>query len=160
MVRRLAVDLEALGDALLVAHSGQSHFSAATNWQIIRRRLEGDRETVERFDRICEAAAGLPAALEEGDLEGVGRLMDREWQARRGLAEGVSTPRLEEMLGAAAAAGAWGGKACGAGGGGCVAVLAPPARRQAVAEALTGSGGRLLPARPTGEPLRVVRRGS
>lgn len=156
-VRRLAVDLGALGEALVVAHSGQSHVSAATNWQIIRRRLEGDAETVERFDRIQAAAAGLPAALEAGDLERVGRLMADEWEARRGLAEGVSTPRLEQMLAAAAAAGGWGGKACGAGGGGCVAVLTPPARRRAVAEALAGSGGRLLAARPVGDPLRVVR---
>jgi D-glycero-alpha-D-manno-heptose-7-phosphate kinase len=157
-VRRLAVDLEALGEALLVAHSGQSHFSAGTNWQIIRRRLEGDEETVERFHRISEITGRLPAALEAGDLETVGALMTREWEQRRGLAEGVSTSRLEEMLGSAVAAGAWGGKACGAGGGGCVAILAPAARRQAVATALAAEGGRLLPARPVGDPLSVDHR--
>ena len=83
--------------------------------------------------------------------------MAREWAARRGLAPGVSTPRLEEMLDAAESAGAWGGKACGAGGGGCVAVLAPPERRREVAKALAAAGGRLLSVRPTEEPLRVVR---
>ena len=156
-VRRLEVDLKAFGATLLVAHSGSSHFSGATNWQIIRRRLEGDEETVERFERIAEVAAGLPAALEAGALESVGRLMTTEWGQRRGLAEGVSTPRIEEMLAAALAAGAWGGKACGAGGGGCVAVLSPPGRREAVAQALTASGGRLLPAMPAGDPLSVRR---
>ncbi len=156
-VRRLAVDLRTLEDVLLVAHSGQSHVSAATNWEIIRRRLEGDEQTVERFQRICEVTARMPAALEAGDLERVGRLMAREWAARRGLAPGVSTPRVEEILGAAVSAGAWGGKACGAGGGGCVAVLAPPERRRAVAEALAAAGGQLLPVRPTEESLHVVR---
>ena len=159
-VRRLAVDLEALGETLLVAYSGQSHFSAGTNWQIIRRRLEGDAETVGRFREIARVAAELPAALESGDLPAVGRLMSLEWAQRRGLAEGVSTPRLEQMLAAAAAAGAWGGKACGAGGGGCVAVLAPAARREAVAAALVDTGGRLLPAKPTGDPLRLERGGA
>ena len=154
-VRRLDVDLDALGESLLVAYSGQSHFSAGTNWSIIRRRLEGDPETAERFQRITEVTAELPAALETGDLERVGRLVAAEWDARRGLAEGVSTPRLEEMLDAAGAAGAWGGKACGAGGGGCVAVLAPPARREAVARALAASGGHLLEARPVALPLAV-----
>jgi D-glycero-alpha-D-manno-heptose-7-phosphate kinase len=154
-VRRLRVDLEELAAALLVAHSGRSHFSGATNWQIIRGRLEGDRATVDRFGRIAEVTASLPAALEGGDLESAGRLMRTEWQQRRGLAAGVSTARIEKMLAAAEAAGAWGGKVCGAGGGGCVAVLAPPARRQEVARALADSGGRLLPAAPTGEPLSV-----
>ena len=157
-VRPLAVDLEALGESLLVAYSGQSHFSAATNWRIIRRRLEGDRDTIERFQRIAEIAAELPPALEAGDLERVGRLAAAEWRQRRGLAEGVSTARLEEMLAAAVDAGAWGGKACGAGGGGCVAVLAPASRRQAVARALVDRGGRLLPARPVDEPLSVTDR--
>jgi D-glycero-alpha-D-manno-heptose-7-phosphate kinase len=157
VVRQLAVDRESLGEALLVAHSGQSHFSAATNWQIIRRRLEGDERTVERFQKIGEVAAKLPAALEAGELDRVGRLMTDEWQQRRGLADGVSTLRLEAMLSAALAAGAWGGKARGAGGGGWVAVLAPPGRRQAVATALATNGGRLLPTKPSCEPLRVVR---
>jgi D-glycero-alpha-D-manno-heptose-7-phosphate kinase len=157
-VRRLKVDVEGLGEALIVAHSGYSHFSAGTNWQIIRRRLEGDDETVVRFERICEVAAKLSPALEAGELDTVGRLMTAEWEQRRGLAEGVSTPRIEELLSAAVAAGAWGGKVCGAGGGGCVALLAPPALRRDVEQALTAAGGWLLPAAPTGEPLSVDRR--
>ena len=117
------------------------------------------QETVKRFDRIVEVTAEMPAALEAGELAEVGRLMSAEWRQRRGLAAGVSTPRLEQMLAAAVAAGAWGGKACGAGGGGCVAVLAPAERRHAVGEALTGSGGRLLSARPSAEPLSIDVRG-
>lgn len=158
-VRQLSVDLDALGEVLLIAYSGQSHFSAGTNWQIIRRRLEGDPETVARFRRICEIAGELPAALEAAALETVGALMTSEWEQRRGLAEGVSTPRIEEMLSGAIAAGAWGGKACGAGGGGCVAVLAPAARREAVATALAAAGGQQLEAKPTAAPLIVERRG-
>ena len=154
-VRRLEVDVERLGAALIVAYSGQSHFSAATNWQIIRRRLEGEAETVARFARIAEITAEMPALLEAGELARVGRLMGAEWRQRRGLAAGVATPRIEEMLAAAAAAGAWGGKACGAGGGGCVAVLAPPERRQAVSAALEGRGGRLQATRPAVEPMSV-----
>jgi len=112
-VRRLDVDLQGLGASLLVAYSGQSHFSAATNWQIVRRRLESDAATVRRFQGITEVAAGLPGALEDGDLERVGRLMAREWAQRRSLAEGVSTPRLEKMLSAAVAAGAELGESTG-----------------------------------------------
>ncbi|MEM7048261.1 MAG: hypothetical protein AAF604_01320 [Acidobacteriota bacterium] len=151
--RKLAVDLEALGRCLVVAYSGQSHFSAGNNWQIIRRRLEGDREVVERFAAISRVAEELAPALEAGDLPRVGELMSAEWAQRRGLADGISTPTLEALLEAAGAAGAWGGKACGAGGGGCLAVLAPEERRRAVMAALEAAGATLLPAAPAGEPL-------
>lgn len=156
VVRRLDVDLEALGDSLLVVYSGVSHFSAGQNWQVVRRRLEGEQESVELFSGIAEAAAELSEALEAGDLPRVGALVGREWSFRRRLAEGVSTPELERLLEAARSHGAWGGKACGAGGGGCLAILCPPERRAEVAAALTETGGQVLSARPTGEPLAVT----
>ena len=81
--------------------------------------------------------------------------MAREWSFRRELAEGISTPVLESLLGAAADAGAWGGKGCGAGGGGCVAVLCPPDRRAAVEAALTAGGGEVLAAPPVARPVSV-----
>jgi D-glycero-alpha-D-manno-heptose-7-phosphate kinase len=156
-VRRLDVDLGRLGESLLVAYSGQSHFSAGKNWQVVRRRLEGEAEVQELFSGIAAVAAEVPAALEAVDLAQVGELMGREWSFRRRLAEGISTPRLENLLAVAREAGAWGGKACGAGGGGCLAVLAPPERKGEVAERLTALGAEVLAARPTAEPIRVER---
>ncbi|HEY2295582.1 MAG TPA: hypothetical protein VGM86_33170 [Thermoanaerobaculia bacterium] len=156
-VRRLAVDLDALGESLVVVYSGQSHFSAGNNWQVVRRRLEGEPEVTAHFEGIAAAAAELAPALEAGDLPRVGELMSREWSHRRHLAEGVSTPVLEDLLRAAAAAGAWGGKACGAGGGGCLAILAPPERRSAVAAALERAGGKVLRARPVGTGLEITK---
>ena len=156
-LRRLEVDLEALGESLVVVYTGATHFSAANNWQVIRRRLDGDADIVRLFDGIAEAAGEAAEALAAHDLPRLGAVMSREWSLRRRLASEVSTPGIEGLLTAAAGAGAWGGKACGAGGGGCVAVLAPPDRREAVAEALTAAGGRVLAARPTAEPLRLSR---
>ncbi|HEX6903186.1 MAG TPA: hypothetical protein VF789_25940 [Thermoanaerobaculia bacterium] len=155
-VRRLEADLEALGSSLLVAYSGQSHFSAGNNWQVVRRRLDGEVEVTELFEGIAGTAAELAGALERGELPRVGELMSREWSFRRRLAEGISTPVLEGLLAAAAAHGAWGGKACGAGGGGCIAVLCPPDRRAEIEAALREAGGRILAARPTGRPLEIL----
>jgi D-glycero-alpha-D-manno-heptose-7-phosphate kinase len=154
-VRRLDVDLAALGDSLVVVYSGQSHFSAGNNWQVVRRRLEAEPEVTARFEGIAATAAELVPALEAGDLPRVGELMSREWSDRRRLAEGISTPVLEELLRAAIGAGAWGGKACGAGGGGCLAILGPPERRTAITAALEGAGGKVLAARPTGLALQI-----
>jgi D-glycero-alpha-D-manno-heptose-7-phosphate kinase len=155
-VRRLDVDLERLGSSLLVVYSGISHFSAGNNWQIVRRRLDGDPEITELFAGIVEAVAGMPAALEAGDFARVGALMGREWSFRRRLAEGISTPALERLVEAALSAGAWGGKACGAGGGGCLAFLGPAEKRGEIAAAVERAGGRVLAARPVGEPLAVI----
>jgi D-glycero-alpha-D-manno-heptose-7-phosphate kinase len=156
-VRRLEVDLERLGDSLLVVYSGASHFSAGNNWQVVRRRLNGEPEVTALFRGIAEAAADLAPALEAGDLPRVGELMSREWSYRRRLAEGISTPLLESLVERALSLGAWGGKACGAGGGGCLAFLCPPDRKAVIAAGLEELGGKALPARPTGEPLAVER---
>jgi D-glycero-alpha-D-manno-heptose-7-phosphate kinase len=155
-VRSLPVDLEALGDRLLIVYSGQSHFSAGQNWQVVRRRLDGEAEVTALFEGIAAVAAELPAALEAGDWQRVGELVGQEWSYRRRLAAGVSIPQLETLLDRARALGAWGGKACGAGGGGCLAILCPPDRRAAVAAAMEEAGGRVLQARPIGaQPQRT-----
>jgi D-glycero-alpha-D-manno-heptose-7-phosphate kinase len=155
-VRPLEVDLDGLSRHLLVVYSGQSHFSAATNWQMIRGCLEGDPEVRGLFAGIAEVAGELPSALERADWEEVGRLVGREWSLRRHLADGVSVPAVDSLLSMASSLGAWGGKACGAGGGGCLAIVCPEDRRQAIAEALGGADGTVLEAPPTSFALSVT----
>jgi D-glycero-alpha-D-manno-heptose-7-phosphate kinase len=155
-VATLVADLEALGDSLVVAYSGQSHFSAGANWQIVRRRLEAEPETTELLGGIGRVARQLSGALSTGDLPAVGRLLSEEWAQRRRLAEGISTSRLEELLAAGLAAGAWGGKACGAGGGGSLVLLAPPKARRAVVGALESLGAEVIDTRPTTSSLEVT----
>lgn len=152
----IPVDLAELSERLLVVYSGHSHFSAGANWGIVRRRLDGDREVTDRLDRIAEVATAMAEALRAGDLPRCGGLLTEEWEARRGLAPGVSTPELEGLLSAARAAGAWGGKACGAGGGGCIAVLTPPERRAAVRVACIAAGGEVLAAEPSAAGLELL----
>ena len=154
-VRRLEVDLDRFGEHLLVAYTGVSHFSAGENWQVIRRRLDGDSRSVELFDGIARVASRVGRFLESGDFREVGSQMSEEWSYRRQLSDGISTPQIEEMLAAAADAGAWGGKATGAGGGGSVAVLAPREARSQVAMALEASGARILDARPSPKGVEV-----
>lgn len=156
----IAADLAALGESLLVIYSGRSHFSAGANWQIVRRRLDGEAEMSSLLGGIAEVAAEVAAALAAGDLPRVGELMSREWSLRRRLAAEVSTPGLESLLSLAASLGAWGGKACGAGGGGCLALLCPPERRDEIGRRLGEAGGRVVPARPTARRLEVEVSGS
>ena len=154
-VRRMTVDLDALGRHLLLVYTGHSHFSAATNWEIIRRCLEADPDVHGLLQGIADVASALPAPLEAGDFAQAGALVAREWSLRRQLAESVTVPVVDDMLAAASELGAWGGKACGAGGGGCVAILAPAERREAIAKALVAQGGAVVEARPTSASLEL-----
>jgi len=72
----------------------------------------------------------------------LGSLMTAEHEQLRRL--GVSTDRIDTMLGAALATGAYGGKVNGSGGGGCLFVLAP-GRQEAVIGAMTRVGGTAWP---------------
>src|SRR5436190_1098974 len=79
----------------------------------------------------------------------------REWENRKALIDGISTPEIDSAINAAVEAGAWGGKVCGAGGGGCVVFLFPPERREAVVRALSTVPGRVLDAVPVSHGLVV-----
>jgi D-glycero-alpha-D-manno-heptose-7-phosphate kinase len=154
-VERLRIDLDSLGARLIVAYSGESRLSAGTNWALVRRFLDCDRDTSRRLEGIAAAARAIREALLAGDLDGAGRLLGEEWELRKGLAEGIETPALKALSEAAVAAGALGGKACGAGGGGCLAFLVREGARCQVEQALEARGARILAAPPSAEGLAV-----
>ncbi len=155
-VSRLAVDLPALAERLVIAYTGQSHFSAGANWQVVRRCLDGDPELFRRLGAIRDVALELVGALREASWPEVGSLMRREWRERRELAPEIPTPAIGRLLDVAESNGAWGGKACGAGGGGSIAVLVPPEARAGVEKAWRAEGAQVLAAaRPTARSLEV-----
>jgi len=137
---------EELDGAVVLSFTGISHFSGTSNWNMLKRYIERQGDTVERMHAIQETAHQMWAALKAEDLAAVARALDREWENRRGLAEGVTTPSIDEMVQAARNAGALASKICGAGGGGCLLTLAPPDRREEVQAALRQAGASILPA--------------
>ena len=88
----------------------------------------------------------------------MGRYVADEWENRKGLAPGVTTPDIERMLAAARDAGALGGKVCGAGGGGCLFCIGEPEAVPAIREALRAGGARLLDFQIESEGLRIDKR--
>jgi D-glycero-alpha-D-manno-heptose-7-phosphate kinase len=96
----------------------------------------------------------MRAALERGDWDEVGRQIAIEWDNRKRLAPGVTTPTIDDLIARARAAGATAAKVCGAGGGGCLFCYGPPAAHPAIARALADGGARLLDYRIETEGLR------
>ena len=97
----------------------------------------------------------MRGALQRGDWDEVGKQIAIEWDNRKRLAPGVTTPTIDALVARANAAGATGANVCGAGGGGCLFSYGPPSAREAIAEALAAGGARLLDYRVEAEGLRL-----
>jgi D-glycero-alpha-D-manno-heptose-7-phosphate kinase len=145
-IERIGLDIDAfeLEQRIVLAYTGSPRDSGTNNWEITKRHLDGDRHIFDCFERIRDTAAAMRLALEKGDWEGVGRHIATEWENRKRLAPGVTTPEIDLLIARATAAGATAAKVCGAGGGGCLFSYGPPARRQAIIEALAAGGARIL----------------
>jgi D-glycero-alpha-D-manno-heptose-7-phosphate kinase len=140
----LDVDPRALEERIVLAYTGAPRNSGTNNWEITKRHIDGDRHIFDCFERIRDTAIAMRTALERGDWDEVGRQIAKEWDNRKRLAPGVSTPAIDDLMARAMAAGATAAKVCGAGGGGCLFCYGPPGARSAIAEALARGGARLL----------------
>src|SRR3990172_7639284 len=147
-LRRLA----ALEEHLVLTFTGEPHASGRTNWGMMRAYLDGVPETVRGLRAIRRISQEMREALRRGDLRASARLLREEWEQRRGLAGGVSTPEIERAIATARKTGALASKVCGAGGGGCVVSVVPAGRKSAVEWALTEASFRVL-------PFHIARRG-
>jgi len=145
-IHRVPLDIDAreLESRLVLCYTGEPRNSGTNNWEITKRHIDGDRHIFDCFERIRDTAASMRTALGAGDWDGVGRAIADEWENRKRLAPGVTTPAIDDLIARATAAGATAAKVCGAGGGGCLFCYGPPARRTAMAEALAGGGARIL----------------
>ncbi|MCD6361805.1 MAG: hypothetical protein J7M38_13195 [Armatimonadetes bacterium] len=129
---------------LVLCYSGQSRLSGDTNAKMIAAYESGEPTVVQAMQGVARIAEDMYRALQEGDLEWFGELLDEEWQARSQLHSEVVTPKMAQLREAALEAGAAGGKVCGAGGGGCIVFLSRPDREDDVRRALERAGGRIL----------------
>ena len=151
----LNVDARELERRIVLAYTGAPRNSGTNNWEITKHHLDGDRHVFDCFERIRDTAVVMRTALERGDWDEVGRQIATEWENRKRLAPGVTTPAIDDLIARARAAGATAAKVCGAGGGGCLFCYGPAQARAAMAAALTAGGARLLEYRVEIEGLRL-----
>lgn len=151
----LAIDAGALERRIVLCYTGEPRNSGTNNWEIMKRHIDGDAGVFDCFERIRDTAAAMRTALERSDWDAAACHLATEWENRKRLAPGVTTPAIERLIDRARAAGAQAAKVCGAGGGGCLFCLAPPDRTAAVRDALVAGGARLLEFRIESEGLRV-----
>jgi D-glycero-alpha-D-manno-heptose-7-phosphate kinase len=145
-IRRVPLDVDPadLERRIVLCYTGEPHNSGTNNWAITKQHIDGDPHVFDCFERIRDTAAAMRDALERRDWDAVGRAIALEWDNRKRLAPGVTTPAIDDLIARASAAGATAAKVCGAGGGGCLFAYGPPERRDAIAGALSAGGARLL----------------
>jgi len=145
-IRRVALDLDAteLERRIILCYTGEPRNSGTNNWEITKRHIDGDRFVFDCFERIRDTAATMRQALIDGDWDGVGRAIAEEWDNRKRLAPGVTTPGIDTLIARALGAGATAAKVCGAGGGGCLFAYGPPDRYDDIRIALASGGARIL----------------
>lgn len=143
----------ALDERLLLFWTKRSHDSA----RILRAQRTDTQtrpEVVASLHEIKAIAVAMRYALEAGNLDGFGRLLDDAWQTKRRLSSAISSSAIDEWYAVARQAGALGGKITGAGGGGFLLLYVPPQRRGAIREALGHCG---LPEMPFSFDVHGVR---
>lgn len=144
-----------LGPRLILCYTGAPHDSGPRNWDIYKRAVDREPVTCRALEAIAAASAEMEKALRARDPGRVAEALEREWEARKRLSPGVSTPRIEEIIATARPAGVLAAKACGAGGGGCVLLVARDKRTEDVAGTLRGTGVEVLPFRLAARGLSV-----
>lgn len=157
-IERLPVDLDWVAKRLTVFFTGINHHSGMVNWEVIRRRLDGDEATKSALEAIADAARLCRQALMAQDEHDVGLAVSAEWAARRRLAPEVCPDDVAGVVNRARDAGASAVKACGAGGGGSLLVWHPPRLRGRIAEALVAAApsGRVLESGVASEGCEVL----
>ena len=110
-----------------------------------RTASEFAAKQIESFDENIEKLHAMSLLTEEAlkvlvnenrSLDDLGALLDNQWTLKRGLAEGITTPLIDNLYESAKKVGALGGKLLGAGGGGFLLLYVPTKAQIAVREFL------------------------
>jgi D-glycero-alpha-D-manno-heptose-7-phosphate kinase len=127
--------LKELEARTLLFYSGKSRNSGINNWQLFKGLIDKNPDVEQNFKAICEATRDLEAALLKQDFQAVVKSVQKEWQTRKTLAPGISTPEMDQANERAKKVCDVAFKVCGAGGGGCFFILLPE-KNEAMKEAV------------------------
>ncbi len=108
-VEKLVTDeslIKELENRLILTYTTQSRLSAISNWKMLRRYVDGNKESINSFHKIKEISLKMRECLREGELEKFPKVLLEEWELRKRLARGVSNKKIEHIMNSAIEAGA------------------------------------------------------
>ncbi len=107
-----------LEDNLLLFFTGYSRSASAILKEQDDKSKQSDLDMTKNLHFVKELGYRSKQALERGDVDEFGRLMDVHWKHKKRRSAGMSSPEIDGWYDCALANGALGGKLIGAGGGG------------------------------------------
>ncbi|NDF13883.1 hypothetical protein EB061_00980 [bacterium] len=117
--------LQELEARTLLFYSGKSRNSGINNWQLFKGLIDKDPAVDSKFRSIVAATQKLEGSLLRQDFRAAVHAVREEWETRKTLASGISTPEMDEAYARAREVSEIAFKVCGAGGGGCFFILLP-----------------------------------
>jgi D-glycero-alpha-D-manno-heptose-7-phosphate kinase len=126
--------LERLHRSLLMFYTGRQR--AASDVLSGQRQAIVEGSATKALLGMRDLAYELREVLGRGAVEEIGSLLDRNWELKRSLVDGLSDAQVDAWYASARAAGASGGKLLGAGAGGFLLIMASPEKQPAVRTAL------------------------
>ena len=125
--------VEDLDNMLMLFYTGKTRQASS----ILSQQRSNIVAKTEILQQMARQAHQVRRFVEVGDIDGLGAILHQGWEAKRNLAQGVSSNELDEIYERAVKAGAIGGKISGAGGGGFFLLCVPSDKRQSVRQALS-----------------------
>ena len=135
-----AATLEELSSSVLLFYTGMSRASTEILGEQTRHCENGNGAILERLHRTKELGYRIKEALETGDLDEFGRLLDQHWQNKKTRSAKITDGRIDEWYKIGRENGALGGKIMGAGGGGLFFFYCPNGHKPKLRAALTAAG--------------------
>ncbi len=123
---------------LVIADTGVSSPTKVAVGEVRQAQEKEPQKYNQLFDRVGAIAQAGRGAIERGEIEDMGRLMDENQSLLRAI--GVSSEQLEALIEAARQAGALGAKLSGAGRGGNMIALATVKTCEQISAALRRAG--------------------
>lgn len=148
VVNPLRVDEDIMSELeyhLLLCYTGRTRLSARIIEQQQAAYGQESPPVMAALDELKLIATDMKNALLQGRLDDFGALLHAGWENKKKLAQGVTTPEIDELYAIARQYGALGGKILGAGGGGYMLLYVPFNRRHIVAARLEETGGQTVP---------------
>ena len=129
---------------LLLCYTGGTRESQKLIEKQTQNYQSRNKITMEALDQIKQTAMDMKKALLLGKLNAFGELLHHEWNYKKSMAEGITTPYIDELYEEARNIGAIGGKIAGAGGGGYMLLYCPFHKKHKVSKKLSEMGGQMI----------------
>ena len=133
-----------ISESIILSFTGISHFSGTNNWNMTKSYIDGNPLTKKSMKQIKETSLQMLQAIEKESLKDIAEALNREWENRKQLAEGVTNEKIDKIMSEAKKQGALASKICGAGGGGCMITLCNTENKASISQAITNAGAQIL----------------